>query len=77
MSKRILIFHSSNDLYGASKILIQVIDLLNKNGYETHVFLPYKGPLDHFFDEKQKNYHERISIAAWNYKKSTRLGGRL
>ena len=53
MSKRILIFHSSNDLYGASKILIQVIDLLNKNGYETHVFLPYKGPLDHFFDEKQ------------------------
>ena len=53
MSKRILIFHSSNDLYGASKILIQVINQLNKNGYETHIFLPYKGPLDQLLDVKQ------------------------
>jgi len=68
MSKRILIFHSSNDLYGASKILIQVIDLLNKNGYETHVFLPYKGPLDHFFDEKQiKTTHLNFGVFRRKY----------
>lgn len=46
MDKRIIIFHSSNDLYGASKILLQIIKLLKQNGFETHVFLPYKGPLD-------------------------------
>ena len=43
--KDILIFHSSNDLYGASKILLQVINLL-KNDYVIHIFLPYNGPLD-------------------------------
>jgi len=43
--KNILIFHSSNDLYGASKILLQVINLLKKD-YAIHVFLPYNGPLD-------------------------------
>jgi len=52
MSKRILIFHSSNDLYGASKILLQVVDQLKKNGYIIHVFLPYNGPLDHIFHKK-------------------------
>ena len=46
MAKRnILIFHSSNDLYGASKILLQVINLL-KNDYVIHIFVPYNGPLD-------------------------------
>ena len=53
MSKRILIFHSSNDLYGASKILLQVINQLKKKGNEIHVFLPYKGPLDQLFDDKK------------------------
>ena len=43
--KNILIFHSSNDLYGASKILLQVINLLKKD-YVIHIFLPYNGPLD-------------------------------
>ena len=53
MSKKILIFHSSNDLYGASKILLQVINILISSGYETHVFLPYRGPLDKIFSEIQ------------------------
>lgn len=52
MSNKILIFHSSNDLYGASKILSQVIDVLNSKGFEIHIFLPYKGPLDKLFSEK-------------------------
>ncbi len=53
MSKKILIFHSSNDLYGASKILLQVIDILKSNGHEIHVFLPYRGPLDELFYKKK------------------------
>jgi glycosyltransferase involved in cell wall biosynthesis len=45
-NKKILILHSSNDLYGASKIFLQIIQLLNSNGHEIHVVLPSKGPLD-------------------------------
>lgn len=52
MSKKILIFHSSNDLYGASKILSQVIDIFNSEGHELHVFLPNRGPLDKIFHKK-------------------------
>ena len=45
-NKKILILHSSNDLYGASKIFLQIIELLKSNEYEIHVVLPSKGPLD-------------------------------
>jgi glycosyltransferase involved in cell wall biosynthesis len=68
MSKRILIFHSSNDLYGASKILLQVIDQLKKNRYEIHVFLPYKGPLDQLFDDKKiKTKHLNFGVLRRKY----------
>ena len=40
-AKRILILHSSNDMYGASRIVLQVIDILIKAKYEVHVILPY------------------------------------
>ena len=43
---KILITHSSNDLYGASKILINIVELLINKGHEVHLFLPEKGPLD-------------------------------
>ena len=42
---KILLAHSSNDLYGASKILINIIELLISEGYKVHLFLPDKGPL--------------------------------
>ena len=45
-TKKILILHSSNDHYGASKIFIQIIELLKSNGQEIYVVLPSKGPLD-------------------------------
>jgi glycosyltransferase involved in cell wall biosynthesis len=45
-NKKILILHSSNDLYGASKIFIQIIELLKSNGHQIHVVLPSEGPLD-------------------------------
>ncbi len=43
--KRILITHPANDLYGASKIILQVVDLLLPNGYEVVFVLPYMGEL--------------------------------
>ena len=45
-TKKILITHSSNDHYGASKVLINTIDIFIKNGFEIFLFLPNKGPLD-------------------------------
>ena len=68
MSKRILIFHSSNDLYGASKILLQVINQLKKGGHEVHVFLPYKGPLDQLFGDRQiKTKHLNFGVLRRKY----------
>lgn len=44
--KKILITHSSNDNYGASKILISIVDILYNNGYDIYLILPNKGPLN-------------------------------
>ena len=44
--KKILIAHSSNDNYGASKILISILNIIIKQGYEVHLFLPNDGPLN-------------------------------
>ena len=54
---KILLAHSSNDLYGASKILINIIELLITEGYKVYLFLPCKGPL-----------HENIIIKKCNIK---------
>ena len=57
-NKKILILHSSNDLYGASKIFIQTCDLLHNANYEIHVMLPSKGPLDELINKNILiNYH--------------------
>ena len=53
IKKKIAVFHSSNDLYGASKIMLQVVDTLIKEGYEIHVFLTYNGPLNEIFEAKK------------------------
>ena len=44
--KKILIAHSSNDNYGASKVLISTIDILIETGFEVHLILPNNGPLN-------------------------------
>jgi len=44
--KKILIAHSSNDLYGASKVLISIIDIFIKNGFKVYLILPHNGPLN-------------------------------
>ena len=51
MKKQLLIVHSSNDLYGASKIMLQIIDLLRQS-YEISIVLPYSGPLDDLIKKK-------------------------
>ena len=58
--KKLLLLHSSNDLYGASKIFLQLIDLLTKNGFDIHVIVPEKGMLDDFLNKKNitVSYHE-------------------
>ena len=44
--KKILIAHSSNDKYGASKVLISIIDIFLNKGFEVHLLLPNNGPLN-------------------------------
>ena len=50
--KNILLLHSSNDLYGASKIFLQLIDLFLSKDFNVHVVLPEKGKLDDFLYKK-------------------------
>lgn len=45
-TKNILLVHSSNDLYGASKILITIIEVLINSGHSVHLILPEDGPLN-------------------------------
>ena len=58
--KNILLLHSSNDLYGASKIFLQLIDLLTSKNFNVHVVLPKKGKLDDYLNKKDItiSYHE-------------------
>ena len=58
--KNILLLHSSNDLYGASKIFLQLIDLFINKDFNVHVVLPEKGKLDVFLNKKdiKLSYHE-------------------
>ena len=58
--KNILLLHSSNDLYGASKIFLQLIDLLKSKNFNVHVVLPERGKLDDFLNKKDitVSYHE-------------------
>ncbi len=56
--KKILIAHSSNDNYGASKILISIVDIFVKNGFEVHMILPNNGPLNN--NQVMKNINLKI-----------------
>ena len=58
--KNILLLHSSNDLYGASKIFLQLIDLFISKNFNVHVVLPEEGKLDDHLNKKDitVSYHE-------------------
>jgi glycosyltransferase involved in cell wall biosynthesis len=51
-TNKILLLHSSNDMYGASRIVLQVIDILIKAKYEVHIILPYNGVLNKIITDK-------------------------
>ena len=53
--KKILIAHSSNDNYGASKILISTIDIFIKKGFDIYLILPNNGPLNNIKLIKKTN----------------------
>jgi glycosyltransferase involved in cell wall biosynthesis len=48
---RILLLHSSSDLYGASKIFLQTVTLLLKQGHHCVVVLSNKGSLEQALEE--------------------------
>ena len=56
-TKNILLIHSSNDLYGASKILISIIKILIESGYLVHLILPEQGPLNNHESLKNVKLH--------------------
>ncbi len=67
INKKILVLHSSNDLYGASKILLNVLEVLIDQGNSIHLILPYKGPLD---DLKSKGIiikHQSLGVLRRKY----------
>lgn len=66
--KNILILHGSNDLYGASKVLLNIVDCFNKNGYKVHVILPFRGNLDDKLIHKVHNLsHYNLGVFRKKY----------
>ena len=66
--KNILILHGSNDLYGASKVLLNVVDCLNANQYKVHVILPFKGNLDNkLIDKVHKLSYFKLGVFRKKY----------
>lgn len=48
----ILFLHVSSDLYGSSRVLLQVADKLSKNGHRIQVVLSEEGPLTNEFEKR-------------------------
>ena len=69
--KKLLLLHSSNDLYGASKIFLQLIDLFVSKDFNVHVVLPEKGKLDDFLNKKDItiSYYE-LGVLRKKYRKN-------
>jgi len=66
--KNILILHGSNDLYGASKVLLNIVDCLNKKGYRIHVILPFHGDLDQkLINKVHKLSHYNLGVFRKKY----------
>jgi glycosyltransferase involved in cell wall biosynthesis len=68
INKRILLLHSSNDLYGASKIFLKIIQILENKNYEIHIILPSRGPLDNLINNKiNKVHYYRLGVLRKKY----------
>ena len=73
-NKKILILHSSNDLYGASKIFLQIIELLKSNGHQIHIVLPSNGPLDKMISQIKGTHISYYSLGVLRKKYLNPLG---
>ncbi len=71
--KKILITHSSNDNYGASKVLILIINILIEDGFDIYLILPNNGPLNNNKTIKKTNL-EIINLGIFRKKYFTILG---
>tara|TARA_B100001564_G_scaffold138824_1_gene116505 strand:- start:1912 stop:3045 length:1134 start_codon:yes stop_codon:yes gene_type:complete len=71
--KKILITHSSNDNYGASKVLISIINILIKNGFDIYLILPNNGPLNKNITIKKTNL-QIINLGVFRKKYFTFFG---
>ena len=71
--KKILITHSSNDNYGASKVLISIINILIEDGFDIYLILPNNGPLNNNKTIKKTNL-EIINLGIFRKKYFTILG---
>ncbi len=71
--KKILIAHSSNDKYGASKVLINIIDIFIKNGFDVYLMLPNNGPLNKIETIKKTNL-KIINLGVFRKKYFTLFG---
>lgn len=67
INKKILFLHGSNDLYGSSKILINIINLLFDEGYEIHLVTPYEGPLNQILKNKTTIYNKNLGVFRKKY----------
>ena len=66
--KNILILHGSNDLYGASKVLLNIVDCLHEKGFQVHVILPFHGDLDYKLIHKvHKLSHYNLGVFRKKY----------
>jgi len=66
--KNILILHGSNDLYGASKVLLNIADCLNEKGCQVHVILPFHGNLDNkLINKVHKLSHYNLGVFRKKY----------
>ena len=67
-NNKILIAHSSNDSYGASKIFVQLLELLKNNNYELFVILPENGYLDEYLKKiNVKTYYFNLGVFRKKY----------
>ena len=71
--KKILITHSSNDNYGASKVLISIINIFIENGFDIYLILPNNGPLNNNKTIKKTNL-QIINLGVFRKKYFTVLG---
>ena len=65
--KKILFLHGSNDLYGASKVLIEIINLFFEKNYQIHLILPYSGPLENVLKNKAIIHYNNLGVFRKKY----------